>query len=221
MASWRENIILVSSWARQELSHVRPTCSPSLPELRVTDGALDKQLFVASPTPFSIRAFERTMTNYTTGALIARVAVLVSTVISFFCCTAVTGVSAGDYAFLVSFIALAYTLLHGYFVTYKKNVSFASMTQLILDGILAILLLAGALAVVASPWASWFGLSGAGTAAVIFLFFATAAQVVVIVMTLLSSKQSTQESSETPEGVYVAAPIPVADAPKSEVEQQV
>ncbi|KAF0740374.1 hypothetical protein Ae201684P_016973 [Aphanomyces euteiches] len=160
------------------------------------------------------------MTNYTTFALIARVAVLVSTVISFFCCTAVTGLSAGDYAFLVSFIALAYTLLHGYFVTYKKSVSFASMTQLIMDGILAILLLAGALAVVASPWASWFGLPGAGTAAVIFLFFATGAQVVVIVMTHLSSKQSTQEPSVAPEGVYVAPPISVADASKSEVEQQ-
>ncbi|CAK4669045.1 hypothetical protein LEN26_016897 [Aphanomyces euteiches] len=148
------------------------------------------------------------MANLPMFTLIGRVVVLVSTIISFFCCTAVTGVSAGDYAFLVSFIALAYTLLHAYFVTFKRNVTFTFRAQLVIDAVLAILLLAGAIAVVTSPWAKWYGLPGAGTAAVVFIFFATAAQVAVIVMHVMATSRSDEPTLETPPNVYVPSSVP-------------
>ncbi|KAG9412069.1 hypothetical protein AC1031_017700 [Aphanomyces cochlioides] len=163
---------------------------------------------------------DQTMAKLPMFTLIGRVVVLVSTIISFFCCTAVTGVSAGDYAFLVSFIALAYTLLHAYFVTFKRNVTFTYMTQLIIDAVLAILLFAGAIAVVTSPWAKWYGLPGAGTAAVVFIFFATAAQIAVIVMQVMAANRSDEPTLETPPNVYVPSSVPAGDTRKRGVELQ-
>ncbi|CAK4669067.1 hypothetical protein LEN26_016899 [Aphanomyces euteiches] len=145
------------------------------------------------------------LTEFTTypanRVVLARGLVLLSTIISFFCCTAVTGASAGDYAFIANFMAIGYTLLHAYFVTYQKSVSFAHMTQLIVDGVLAILLLAGAIAVIAYPW---YKIPAAGTVTFIFMFVATLGQVLVIVFQIMGADRSGNQLAATPQDAYVA-----------------
>ncbi|ETV91732.1 hypothetical protein H310_13798 [Aphanomyces invadans] len=144
---------------------------------------------------------------------LARAGVFVATVISFFTCTRVTGISEGDYAFLVSFIALSYVLLHSYFVTFLNAVSFVPQTQLIVDGVLTILLLAGAIALASFRW-----LPGAGVVAVIFLFIATLFQAGAVALQWMernSANNSSEPASsvDAPGDFYIKATTPVGEAP--------
>ncbi|KAH9097947.1 hypothetical protein LEN26_016883 [Aphanomyces euteiches] len=144
--------------------------------------------------------------------VLARLGVLVTTIISFFCSTKVTGPSYGDYCFLVSFIAIAYTLLHSYYVTYSNAVSVVHLHQLVTDGILAVLLLAGGIALAASNWASW-GLPAAGTVTIVFLFIATFFQIAVVVLLYISAAPAAGHVTETPANDYVTVNTPVSDEP--------
>ncbi|RQM21336.1 hypothetical protein B5M09_011545 [Aphanomyces astaci] len=151
--------------------------------------------------------------HFSNKVVLARGGVLVSSLIAFFTSTGVTGISQGDYAFLISFITLSYVLLHFIFVTVQKTVSILPQTQLIIDGVLSILLLAGGIALAAFRW----GLPGSGIAAVIFLFIATLFQAGVVALQVLEKNANNNSEPvafvDTPADNYLKATTPVGEAP--------
>ncbi|CAK4711759.1 unnamed protein product [Aphanomyces euteiches] len=110
--------------------------------------------------------------------LILRVIQWFAAVVAFLCSTAITGLGAGDFAFLTTYTVWVYTLLYVIFVLRQKKIELLPLHKLVIDGVLTVMLFASGIAVAASNAFSYCraGSCGGAYACVIFLFVGTLVQ---------------------------------------------
>ncbi|CAK4076287.1 unnamed protein product [Aphanomyces euteiches] len=151
------------------------------------------------------------LTTYPTNRFVSvRSVVALCSLVSFGCSISATGSSAGDYAFLVSFIGVAYSLEHLYFVMYVQSVSFSRHAQVVLDGLVAALLAGGGIGLSVSDYAEWIGLPDAAIAAIVFLFLSALLQVTAIVFQFVLVAPTEIEAANSQDDVYVASAVLVS-----------
>ncbi|ETW04747.1 hypothetical protein H310_03894 [Aphanomyces invadans] len=103
--------------------------------------------------------------------LVLRIVQWLVAVVSFLCSTAVTGLGAGDFAFLLTYTLWVYTVLYIVFVLRQEKLTLLPVHKLIIDGGFALSLVAAGIALACSPLLRYCGGScSAAYACVVFLF---------------------------------------------------
>ncbi|EQC31986.1 hypothetical protein SDRG_10186 [Saprolegnia diclina VS20] len=123
------------------------------------------------------------MTSFIAGAnqlqLLTRGAQFAVSAIAFFCVTGVTGLSAGDFAFVTAFLLAAHAALYYLLAIHFKKLELSAFTVLVTDGVLGALALIAAIVLAASSKAFFYchaNSCGALYIATIGLFLAAAIQ---------------------------------------------
>ncbi|RHY07272.1 hypothetical protein DYB37_003254 [Aphanomyces astaci] len=110
--------------------------------------------------------------------LVLRVVQWFVAVVSFLCSTAVTGVGAGDFAFLMTYTLWVYTLLYIVLVLRQEKLSLLPLHKIFVDSGFTLSLFAAGIAVACSPMIRYCGGGGCGAAyaCVVFLFVGSLTQ---------------------------------------------